>query len=83
MRQLLDAVPPYFSQAVITRDRTTATLAFGIRLMPLDEQQALIDDMRSRLNPPKGDYNARLELMSNTATGNVMARARPVAFSVR
>ena len=35
------------------------------------------------LSPPKGDYNARLELMSNTATGSVMARATPVAFSVR
>ena len=35
---LLDAVPPYFSQAVITEDRRTANLAFGIRLMPLDEQ---------------------------------------------
>ena len=35
------------------------------------------------LNPPKGDYNARLELMSNTATGNVVARARPVSFTVR
>ncbi len=59
VRALLDSVPPYFSQAVITRDRTTATLAFGIRLMPLDEQQALIDDMRSRLHPPKG-VRARL-----------------------
>ena len=58
-RALLDSVPPYFSQAVITRDRTTATLAFGIRLMPLDDQQALIDDMRSRLHPPKG-VRARL-----------------------
>jgi Domain of unknown function (DUF4399) len=35
------------------------------------------------LSPPKGDYNARLELMSSTATGSVMARAKPVAFSVR
>ncbi|MDM0082561.1 DUF4399 domain-containing protein [Variovorax sp. J31P179] len=34
------------------------------------------------LNPPKGSYNARLELMSNTAAGNVVARARPVAFNV-
>ena len=34
------------------------------------------------LNPPKGSYSARLELMSNTATGNVVARARPVAFTV-
>ena len=59
VRALLDAVPAYFSQAVITPDRRTATLAFGIRLMPLDEQQALIDDMRSRLHPPKG-VSARL-----------------------
>lgn len=34
------------------------------------------------LNPPKGAYTARLELMSNTAAGNVLARARPVAFNV-
>ena len=33
---LLDSVPPYFSQGVVTRDRKTANLAFGIRLMPLD-----------------------------------------------
>ena len=37
---LLDAVPPYFSQAVITADRKTANLAFGIRLMPLDAPAA-------------------------------------------
>jgi hydrophobe/amphiphile efflux-3 (HAE3) family protein len=51
---LLDAVPPYFSQAVITADRKTATLAFGIRLMSLQRQQAIIDDMRRRLDPPTG-----------------------------
>jgi hypothetical protein len=34
------------------------------------------------LNPPKGAYTARLELMSNTAAGNVLARAKPVAFNV-
>jgi hydrophobe/amphiphile efflux-3 (HAE3) family protein len=51
---LLDAVPPYFSQAVITRDRKTANLAFGIRLMSLERQQAIIDDMRRRLDPPAG-----------------------------
>ena len=37
-RALLDAVPAYFSQAVITADRSAATLAFGIRLMPLERQ---------------------------------------------
>jgi uncharacterized protein len=51
---LLDAVPPYFSQAVITRDRKTANLAFGIRLMSLERQQAIIEDMRRRLDPPAG-----------------------------
>jgi predicted RND superfamily exporter protein len=51
---LLDAVPPYFSQAVITADRRTANLAFGIRLMPLDEQHRVIERMRDALDPPEG-----------------------------
>jgi uncharacterized protein len=54
IRALLDAVPPYFSQAVITPDRRVATMAFGIRLMPLDRQQEVIEEMRRRLNPPDG-----------------------------
>ncbi len=51
---LLDAVPPYFSQGVITRDRRTATLAFGIRLMPLERQEQVISAMRRQLHPPAG-----------------------------
>jgi hydrophobe/amphiphile efflux-3 (HAE3) family protein len=51
---LLAAVPPYFSQAVISPDRRTATMAFGIRFMPLDRQQAVIDDIRRQMNPPPG-----------------------------
>jgi uncharacterized protein len=51
---LLKAVPPYFRQAVITPDRREATLAFGIRLMPLARQQQVIDYMRSQLHPPAG-----------------------------
>ena len=51
---VLDAVPPYFSQAVIARDHHTAALAFGIKLMPLDKQQQVVDTMRSRLHPPAG-----------------------------
>jgi hydrophobe/amphiphile efflux-3 (HAE3) family protein len=51
---LLDAVPAYFSQGVITADRRTATLAFGIRLMPLDRQEQVIAAMRDRLHPPAG-----------------------------
>jgi hydrophobe/amphiphile efflux-3 (HAE3) family protein len=46
---LLDAVPPYFSRSVISADRRTATLAFGIRLMALDEQGDVVDAMRARL----------------------------------
>jgi hypothetical protein len=51
---LLNAVPPYFSQAVITRDHRDASLAFGIRLMPLSRQQRVIDYMRAQLHPPPG-----------------------------
>jgi uncharacterized protein len=59
VRGLLSAIPPYFSQDVITPDRRVATLAFGIRLMGLDQQQRLIDEMRSSLHPPPG-VSARL-----------------------
>jgi hypothetical protein len=54
IRSLLDSVPAYFSQGVITRDRRIATLAFGIRLMPLDQQQRVIDFMRAQMRPPLG-----------------------------
>lgn len=56
---LLAAIPPYFSQDVITPDRRVATLAFGIRLMSLQQQQRLIDQMRASLHPPAG-VSARL-----------------------
>ena len=51
---LLAAIPAYFSQDVITAGHNTATLAFGIRLMGLDQQQQLIEQMRARLHPPPG-----------------------------
>ena len=54
INQLLGAVPSYFSQAVITTDHREASLAFGIRLMPLARQQRVIDYMRSQLHPPPG-----------------------------
>ena len=54
VRQLLDAVPPYFSQGVVSRDRRTANLAFGIRLMPLDRQQEVVDEIKRELDPPAG-----------------------------
>ena len=54
MRKLLDAVPAYFSQGVVSRDRRTANLAFGIRLMGLDRQKEVVDDLKRRLDPPPG-----------------------------
>ena len=54
VRALLDAVPPYFSQAAITPDRKTAVLAFGLRLQSLEGQREVIEDMRARLRPPDG-----------------------------
>jgi hydrophobe/amphiphile efflux-3 (HAE3) family protein len=56
---LLADVPAYFSQAVITPGHREATLAFGIRLMPLTRQQQVIDYMRAHLRPPAG-VTARL-----------------------
>lgn len=56
---LLDAVPPYFSQTVISPDRRAATLAFGLRLMPLDRQVEVLRVMRDELDPPPG-VRARL-----------------------
>ncbi len=59
MNGLLDAIPPYFSQAVIAPGRRLASLAFGIKLMSLDEQQRVIEAMRAGLHPPRG-VNAQL-----------------------
>ncbi len=61
---LLQAIPPYLSEAVVTRDPESgeigdaANIPFGIRIGPLDEQQELIDDIRSEIDadggPPDG-----------------------------
>lgn len=51
---ILGAVPPYFARAVITPDRHQATLAFGVRLQPLERQQRLFAAMRATLHPPPG-----------------------------
>jgi len=51
---LLEAVPESFSQNVITADRRAATVAFGLRLMPLERQSKVIEQMRAELDPPQG-----------------------------
>jgi hypothetical protein len=59
IRALVDAVPPYFSRAVLAADRRTATLAFGIRLVSLERQHEIVRSMRAELDPPAG-VTARL-----------------------
>ncbi len=54
VRGLLDAVPAYFAQGVVSEDRTTANLAFGIRLQSLADQKRVIDRMKDGLDPPDG-----------------------------
>jgi uncharacterized protein len=54
VKGLLDAVPTYFQQGAITRDRKTANLAFGIRLQPLDKQREVVEDIKDQLEPPPG-----------------------------
>ncbi len=56
---LLAAIPSYFSQDVITPNHHVATLAFGIRLMPLQQQDQVVEQMQSSLHPPAG-VHARL-----------------------
>lgn len=56
---LLDTVPPYFSQNVISPDRRSATLAFGIKLLPLERQYEVLKTMQRELDPPPG-VTARL-----------------------
>ena len=80
INQLLSAVPTYFSQAVITPDHREATLAFGIRLMPLSRQARVIDYMRSQLHPPS-DVEAQLAGLPGAGRrgrrGAVVLRAPP------
>lgn len=59
IRSLIASVPPYFSEEVISRDRRAATLAFGLKLMPLARQQRMIETMQAALHPPRG-VKARL-----------------------
>ena len=54
VRGVLAVIPTYFSQDVISSDHRSATLAFGIRSMPLQQQQQVIEGMSAELHPPGG-----------------------------
>lgn len=54
---VLEAVPDYFLQAILSRPEDgdeIANISFLIPVMPLDEQEALIDEIRAELDPPEG-----------------------------
>ena len=68
---VLNAVPDYFSQAVVSGDRRTASLAFGMPLMPLDEQKRVIDGIERRLErAPPGVETSVVGLPVLAAEGN-------------
>jgi hydrophobe/amphiphile efflux-3 (HAE3) family protein len=56
--RLLELLPPYFSQAVVSTDLesgeigNTASIAFGIKVMPFGEQKRLVDAIRAEIDPP-------------------------------
>ncbi|MBA3329231.1 MAG: MMPL family transporter, partial [Solirubrobacterales bacterium] len=76
---LLDAVPAYFSQSVVTEDRKTANLAFGIRLMGLDKQAEIMDEMRARLDEgrPEGVSAELAGLTVLAAEANAKVSSHP------
>ena len=54
IRAAFAGLPRYFSRSVISRDRRTAAMSFGIRAMSADRQKDVVRDMRAELNPPAG-----------------------------
>jgi uncharacterized protein len=66
VRALVQALPCFITQIVISHQGEcsptagatpigdTADVAFGIRVQPLSDQQNLIDDIRSQIDPPGG-----------------------------
>ena len=54
----LSLLPEYVAQALVTTDPdtgqpgNTGVIAFGIKVMPFDQQKELIDDIRAQVDPP-------------------------------
>ncbi|CAB4867503.1 MAG: MMPL family transporter [Actinobacteria bacterium] len=56
----LDAVPEYFKSAVITANGDAVLTSFGVRLMPLADQQAVFDDLRERAKTAPAGITAQV-----------------------
>ena len=58
IKESLQLLPPYVAQALVTTDQdsgklgNTGVITFGIKVMPFDQQKALIDDIRAQVDPP-------------------------------
>ncbi|HEX3607688.1 MAG TPA: MMPL family transporter [Candidatus Dormibacteraeota bacterium] len=57
--QILQGLPAYLLEGLVTRDAVHAGISMSIPLAPLGEQEALIQRMRAALQPPAG-VTARL-----------------------
>jgi predicted RND superfamily exporter protein len=59
--EVLGLLPPYFARFFLTEDPdtgdlgNTARIGFGIKVMPFDDQKALVDRMRAEIDPPGSD----------------------------
>lgn len=56
----LQLLPRYLTGAVLSDDRSTAILSFGVRLEDLDQLAAARDDLRATLPPPPAGYDMEL-----------------------
>jgi hypothetical protein len=54
IREAVAALPPYFSQNVITRDRRTANIAFRMGAMSPQERREVVESLKAELDPPAG-----------------------------
>lgn len=55
IRSGVELLPPYLTSAVIRPDRSMALMSFGVELRDLNQQRALLADVRETLpRPPKG-----------------------------
>ena len=74
---LLDAVPAYFSQGVVTEDRKTANLAFGIRLQSLEDQKRGGGRPQGAARPARGRRGLGGRPAGAGGRGQRRARPRP------
>ena len=76
-RATLGSLPTYFKRNVISPDRRTASIGFVLPKMSPDRRERVIDDMRSRLDPPAG-ITARLagQPVIDAVTRSDLATAR-------